>query len=191
MRALLLNGSLKNEEEIDTLYSSIIEKIEEKGFEIESIILRDINIAACQGCFDCWVRSPGVCRTDDYGRDVAKKMVQSNLIVHFTPITFGGYSSELKKVIDRFIPTISPLFTKRKGETHHIHRYQNRASIIAVGFLDNPDEEQEKTFKQLISRNTLNMGAPIHEAIIYVKGQENADFIRKFNTILEKVEGHA
>ena len=191
MRALLLNGTLKNDGQIDTLYSLIIEKIEEKSFEVESLILRDINVAACQGCFDCWVKSPGVCRTDDYGREIAKKMVQSNLIVHFTPITFGGYSSEIKKVIDRFIPTISPLFTKRKGETHHIHRYHNRASIIAVGFLDNPDEEQEKIFKDLIYRNTLNMGAPIHEAIIYTKGQENADFITKFNKILEKVENLA
>jgi multimeric flavodoxin WrbA len=190
MKALFLDGSLKKDSEIDNLQSSIIEELKTSGFEVELILLREYKVAACQGCFDCWVKSPGKCKTEDYGQEVAKKMVQSNLIIHFTPIIFGGYSSEIKKVIDRFLPTILPFFTKREGETHHKYRYQNRASIIAVGFLDESDEEQEKTFKELVYRNSLNMGAPIHEAVIYIKNQEKADFMRKFNTILEKVKAH-
>ena len=191
MKALILDGSLKEDSEIGPLYSSIVSKIEKKGFEVESITLRNVNVAACQGDFDCWVKTPGECRTDDYGREVAQKMVQSNLIVHFTPITFGGYSSEIKKVIDRFLPTISPFFTKRNGETHHKHRYQKRASIIAIGFLDKPDKEQQKIFKDFVFRNSLNMGAPIHEGIIYTKDQKMDDFIKELHTILEKVEVNA
>ncbi|MFX1567580.1 MAG: flavodoxin family protein [Promethearchaeota archaeon] len=188
MKVLLLNGTLKKDSDIDELYSSILEELEKKGFETESIILRETSVAACQGCFDCWVKSPGECRTDDYGREIAKKMVQSDLIVHFTPITFGGYSSELKKVIDRFIPTILPFFLKRDGETHHEHRYARRASIIAVGFLEEADNEKELTFKELIYRNSINMGTPIHEAIVYIKNQDKSDFTDNFNTILQKIE---
>jgi multimeric flavodoxin WrbA len=188
MKALLLDGSLKKDLDMDKIYNLIIEELERTGFDIEPILLREVNVAACQGCFDCWVKTPGECRTDDYGREVAKKMVQSSLIIHFTPITFGGYSSELKKVIDRFLPTILPFFTKREGETHHLYRYTNRASIIAIGFLDAPDDEQELIFKELVYRNSLNMGAPIHEAMIYTKNQDTSDFISKFTTILQKVE---
>lgn len=188
MKVLLLNGTLNQESDIDKIYSSILDELKTKGFEIDSILLRDLNVAACQGCFDCWVKSPGECRTADDGRKVAKKMVQSNLIIHFTPITFGGYSSELKKVIDRFLPTILPFFTKREGETHHLYRYQPRASIIAIGFLNNQDEEKELIFKELVHRNSLNMGAPIHEGIIFYKDQIESEFLDKFNTILQKVE---
>jgi len=186
MKALLLDGSLNNE--FDMIHSSIVEELERNGFEVESILLREVKVAACQGCFDCWIKTPGECKTDDYGRDVAKKMVQSNLIIHFTPITFGGYSSELKKVVDRFIPTILPFFTKRKGETHHKYRYEKRASIIAVGFSDEPDDEKESIFNELVYHNSLNMGAPVHEAIIYIKNQSKNDFINKFAKILKKVE---
>jgi multimeric flavodoxin WrbA len=188
MKALVLDGSLTKDSDIERLYASILEELESKGFEIETILLQDIKVAPCQGCFDCWVKTPGECRTDDEGREIAKKMVQSQLIIHFTPITFGGYSSELKKVIDRFIPTILPFFTKREGETHHKHRYENRASIIAVGFLNKSDEEQESTFKELVNRNSLNMGAPIHEAIIYNKAQDSLVFINNFTKILQQVE---
>ncbi|MFX1594052.1 MAG: flavodoxin family protein [Promethearchaeota archaeon] len=186
MKALLLDGSMNNE--FDMIHSSIVGELERNGFEVESILLREVKVASCQGCFECWVKSPGECKIDDYGRDVARKMVQSNLIIHFTPITFGGYSSEIKKVIDRFIPTILPFFTKRKGETHHKYRYENRGSIIAVGVLDNPNEEKESIFKELVYRNSLNMGAPVHEAIIYSKNQNKNDFINKLANILKKVE---
>ncbi len=189
MKALLLDGNLKND--FDMIHSLLIEELERNGFEVESILLREVKVAACQGCFDCWVKTPGECKTDDYGRDVAKKMVQSNLIIHFTPITFGGYSSELKKVIDRFIPTILPFFIKRNGEIHHKYRYEKRASIIAVGVLDKSDEEKEAIFKELVYRNSLNMGAPVHEAIIYTNNLSKNDFIGEFTKILNKVEGTA
>lgn len=188
MKALLLDGSLKTNLDIKKIHSSIVEELERKGFETEALILRDINVAACQGCFECWVKTPGECKTDDYSREVAKKMVQSDINIHLTPIIFGGYSSELKKVIDRFIPIILPFFTKRDGETHHKHRYQERNSIIAIGFLDEADDEKESIFKELVYRNSLNMGARIHEALIYVKNQSQSDFIGKFTTILEKIE---
>ena len=96
MKALVLDGSLTKDSDIDIIYSSIIKELESKGFDIETILLQNTKVAPCQGCFDCWVKTPGECRTDDDGREIAKKMVQSQLIIHFTPITFGGYSSELK-----------------------------------------------------------------------------------------------
>jgi len=189
MKALLLDGSLKDD--FDIIRSLLIEELERKGFEVESILLRETKVAACQGEFDCWLKTPGECKTDDDGRELAKKMVQSNLIIHFSPITFGGYSSELKKVLDRFIPDILPFFTKRDGETHHKYRYEKRSSIIAVGVLDKPNEEKESVFKELIYRNSLNMGAPVHEAIIYTKNLNKNDFINEFANLLEKVEGLA
>lgn len=186
MKALLLDGT--SNKAYDNVLSSIIEELKKNRFEIDLVFLEDIDVAACQGCFDCWVKNPGECRTDDYSREITKKMVQSDLIIHFTPITFGGYSSELKKVIDRFIPSILPFFTKRNGETHHKYRYEKRASIIAVGLMDQPNEEKESTFRELVYRNSLNMGAPLHESLIYTKNLSENEFINKFDIVLKQVE---
>ncbi|MFX1438550.1 MAG: flavodoxin family protein [Promethearchaeota archaeon] len=186
MKALLLDGSLNND--FDMIRSSIIAELEKSGFKVESIVLRDVKVAACQGDFECWLKTPGECKIDDDGRELAKKMIQNDLIIHFTPITFGGYSSELKKVLDRFIPNILPFFTKRNGETHHKYRYEKNSSIIAVGVLDKSNEEKESIFKELVYRNSLNMGAPVHESIIYIKNLNKNDFINQFSNILKKVE---
>jgi len=191
MKALLLNGCNKEDSEIDALFNSIMKELENNGWEIEAINLRDVNVAPCQGCFECWVKTPGECKIDDYGRDLAKKMVQSDLIIHFTLITFGGYSSELKKAVDRFIPTLLPFFAKIEGEIHHKHRYENRASIIVIGTLNQPDSDKETVFKTLVQRNSLNTKAPIHEALIYIKQENNLKFLSDFNKILKKVGGSA
>ena len=191
MKVLLLNGTNKEDSEIDALYNSIMKELENKNWEIDSIILRDVTIAPCQGCFECWIKTPGECKIDDESREITKKMVNSDLIIHFTPITFGGYSYELKKAIDRFIPILLPFFTKRDGEVHHIHRYEKRASVMVIGFLPQPDNEKETVFKTLVQRNSLNMGAPIHEALIYVKQESDGKFLNSFREILKKVEGLA
>lgn len=188
MKALVLDGSLNND--LGTISSILTEELKIHGFDPELIPLKETKVAPCQGCFECWVKSPGECKIDDSGREVARKIVQSDLIIHFTPITFGGYSSEIKKVLDRFIPTISPFFTIRKGETHHKYRYEKRASIIVVGILDAWDDEEVSTFKELVYRNKINMGSPLHEAIVFTKDQNKEDILTGFSNVLKQVEGY-
>lgn len=188
MKALILNGTKEKDPEIDEVYDSIISEMSKRGWETNAFILKEIKIAPCQGCFGCWIQTPGECIIKDYEAEIIKMMVQSDLIIHYTPITFGGYSSELKKVIDRSIPVLLPFFTKVKGELHHKHRYENLPSVIVVGILFHPDEEKENVFKTLVYRNSINMASPIHEVLIHVKGQNPSEFLDGFNKILTNVE---
>ena len=188
MKSLLLNGTKDPDSEIDVLYQSLVDELNQRGWDINSLILREFNIAPCQGCFDCWVKTPGVCRIDDFSRELTGEMVHSDLIIHFTPITFGGYSSELKKAVDRFIPVLLPFFQKIDGEIHHKFRYKTRPSIIVIGYLEEPNPEYERTFRSLINRNSFNMGAPIHESLIYTKGFILSNFLNDFKQIVTEVE---
>ena len=119
MKTLVLNGSLKGDDTLDLAYQAIMDRLNELESEIDTYILHDTKIASCLGCFICWTKTPDICVTNDEGREIGKKFIQSDLVVYLTPITYGGYSSELKKAVDRIIPNISPFFMNRKGETHH------------------------------------------------------------------------
>ena len=132
------------------------------GWRVRRLALREIDIAPCLGCFGCWVKTPGVCVIDDAGRDVARQIAQSDLLVYITPLTFGGYSSELKKVLDRSIPNILPLFRRVKGEVHHVKRYARHPRLLGIGVsAKGPiDPEDEELFETLVHRNAINMAAP-------------------------------
>jgi hypothetical protein len=135
------------------------------GYEVTTFRLRDLSIAPCTGCFSCWVRTPGLCVVDDAARTIAAAVIRSGLIVLLTPITFGGYSSELKKAMDRMIPLILPFFARIEKETHHVPRYPRFPRILAVG-VGPATTEEERLFGRLARRNATNLHAPREEAFV-------------------------
>jgi hypothetical protein len=75
-------------------------------------------------------------------------------------VTFGGYSSELKKAVDRLIPLNSPFFKKISGEVHHKPRYGRYPRILAIGSLPGRDAESEQIFRTLVRQNAINFHSP-------------------------------
>jgi multimeric flavodoxin WrbA len=160
MKTLILDG-LEHSNEI----SAFIRKdLRLKGLEAERALLSRMTIAPCRGCFQCWVRTPGVCVIDDDGRKVTEAAMKSDIIVMLTKITFGGYSSHLKKAADRFLPILSPFFMKIGGEVHHRRRYTRYPAMIGIGIQEADDPESAALFSLIIQRHALNIHCPWHMA---------------------------
>jgi len=186
MKALVLNGT-EEDEASKTVYKIMTEELENSGLMVDMLILRDMEIASCLGCFGCWIKSPGICVIDDAGRDVAKKIIQSDLVIFFTPVTFGGYSSELKKAVDRLVQNISPFFAKINGEVHHKPRYEKYPSLLGLGMLPEPDEECERLFKTLVRRNAINMYSPASTGGVVFNNQSSEKMRGEISRLLSEV----
>ena len=159
MRALILNGSNKNDAGGERVKAALVTELQAGGWEVEHILLCEQKIGNCAGDFFCWVRSPGVCNVDDDNRTIAAAIVHSDLVVYLTPVTFGGYSSALKRMVDHQIQNVSPFFAQIQGETHHQKRYGKYPDFLAVGWLDRPDAQAEAVFRSLAGRNAVNFFA--------------------------------
>jgi multimeric flavodoxin WrbA len=162
MKAVILDGSLDVDPLLGQAREVIADELGGMGWQVEALTLREMEICPCVGCFGCWTQTPGECLIDDAGRDVARSIIQSKLVVYLTPITFGGYSSELKKALDRSICLVSPFFVKVDGEVHHRPRYEHYPCLLGVGVLAQHNAESERAFANLVERNALNMHAPAH-----------------------------
>jgi hypothetical protein len=157
------------------------------GWEVDVLRLAEIEIAPCLGCFSCWIKTPGVCVIDDAGRDVARRIVQSDLVVYLTPVLFGGYSPELKKALDRSIPNILPLFQRVKGEVHHVKRYARYPRLAGIGILPDRNDEEGEIFETLIRRNALNMHAAAVESTAYSVTDTDETVKRRIEWALSEV----
>lgn len=156
MKTLILDGSHVE----DAMSSRISSALRAHAPRAETIVLREQKIGNCAGDFFCWVRSPGLCNIDDDNRIIAEKIVQSDLLVYLTPVTFGGYSSALKRMVDHQIQNILPYFARIDGEIHHQPRYQRYPSLLTIGWMKQPDAQAEAVFRHLVQRNAINMYAP-------------------------------
>ena len=159
MKVTILDGSLKADSTANRVQKFLLKILKDQGWHVEHILVREKLIGHCAGDFFCWVRNPGVCIIDDDNRLIAESIANSHLLVLLTPITFGGYSSTLKRAVDHMIQNISPFFTQINGETHHQKRYQNYPDYLAIGWMDKPDAQVESIFRTLTWRNALNFHA--------------------------------
>jgi NADPH-dependent FMN reductase len=177
MRALVLNGALAGDEGLRPIEEAVGSTLAACGWIAERIQLRDIFIAYCKGCFDCWIKTPGLCATRDGAGVVTRALACSDLVVLLSPITFGGYSSELKKALDRSIGIVSPFFTRLDGEVHHKARYARHPALLGIGVSEDRDPEEAQIFARLVDRNAINFHAPAH-AVCLVSRDDSPEQMR-------------
>ncbi len=150
-------------------------ELEGSGWKTETIHLNSMNINPCVGCFRCWHTTPGICsgvRQDD-AENILRTVIQSQLLVFLTPLTYGGYSSEIKKIYGRFLGLLQPGIQMIDGEVHHLKRYDEYPSFLAIGMTDEIDEDVVELFKTLVDRNSKNFFPPLHHAGVLTYSDEN------------------
>jgi multimeric flavodoxin WrbA len=169
MKALILNGAFSGQDLLDQAGDLLAQELQRRQWETVVFRLREMNIRECVGCFNCWVKTPGLCATQDDAVELNRQMSQSDLIVFLTPIHFGGYGSILKRAMERTVlPNLLPFLYSYGGETHHPTRYGKHPRILAIGTLPNRDPEMEWIFSNLLNRNTRNThGAQSSTAFLY------------------------
>ncbi|NYT08035.1 MAG: flavodoxin family protein [Methanomicrobiales archaeon] len=187
MRAVVLDGSLQGDQTSRTAREVLEEELKENGWKVRSLQLRDMDIGPCDECYRCWTRHPGLCASHDQGRMIPGLYVTSDLAVFLSPVTFGAYSSQLKKALDRMIPNVLPFFEKYDGEVRHRKRYPAYPKLVAIGILDRPVQSGETIFRKLVERNAITFSAPAHAAG-FVYGSEDQESIRLgMRTVLSRV----
>ena len=189
MKAIILDGSRKNDLTGRKVSSTLVTQLKSRGWEVEHVQLCDIKIGNCAGDFFCWVRSPGLCNVNDNNRIIARSIANCQLMVYLTPVTFGGYSSNLKKMVDHQIQNVLPYFAKVNGETHHQRRYPAPyPDFLAIGWMDQPDAQSEAVFRHLAYRNAINLYAKHSVAGVVLAGQSEGQIQASVQNWLDELQ---
>lgn len=121
-------------------------------------LARKMNINYCCGCWDCWVKTPGLCRHQDDMPEVLRSIINSDLFVFVSPVHMGFVSSLTKKISDKIIPLVHPYIGIFHGEMHHLKRYK-RYPKLGLLLLDRGGQPQEvhDIITQAHKRMALNL----------------------------------
>ncbi|HTY46440.1 MAG TPA: NAD(P)H-dependent oxidoreductase [Methanomassiliicoccales archaeon] len=171
MRALILDGTVGEGSFDRSVGMLAAELLKGAGWEVDHLLLSEMSIAPCTGCFNCWIRTPGECSQQDEAEKVVRAMAKASLWVYVTPVIFGGFSYQLKKGLDRLIPILLPEFKVFANETHHPLRYHEGFDVLGIGINEAEDAEWNATFKTLVKRNALNAHSKHNGAIVVERGR--------------------
>lgn len=187
MNAVILNGMEPGDRSIASIQRTLVDALEKRRWNVEPFILHSLDVRPCAGCFGCWLQTPGQCVRHDTDA-VAASVARSDLTIYLSPVTFGGYSSQLKKILDHLIFLMLPFFKSVDGETHHVPRYKKQANLLVIGTMDRPDSEDEAIFTTLAERNAINMSAPRWASGVMV-GEPDSEAAREtIKTLLTQVK---
>jgi multimeric flavodoxin WrbA len=158
MQITILNGNPENRNtHLDEYLDQLVDRLASSGHSVNNLTLRDMDLAYCIGCLECWVKTPGMCKTDDDGREVSQAYINSDFVLWASPVIMGFYSALLKMVTDKFVGHVHPYGVFVDGEVHHAPRYE---SYPHGGLLleKDPmtDEEDIQIISNIHSRTVLN-----------------------------------
>lgn len=141
MKILAINGSPRcKNSNTDKLLVPFLKGAEKSGAEVEEIYLSQKNIKGCQGCFACWVKTPGKCiLKDDMTEEIMDKVNNSDVLILGTPLYAFSMSGQMKIFIDRMIPVMEPFFVEKNGKMSHPRRREKPWKVILIsneGFME-------------------------------------------------------
>lgn len=167
------------------LEESLISNLDSSKHTYHYFKMIDYNILPCTSCGSCNENTPGICILNDEYETIISKIAKTDLLILFTPITYGGYSSALKKIIDRFMTIGTPFYIVKNNTMLHKMRY-DISNLLCIGELDNSLHFYDKSissFKLLANRNAINMNLKL-ETYVYDKNESSLEI--NFKDFFEK-----
>lgn len=146
--------------------------------------VNDLNIHHCNGCWSCWLKTPGNCVFNDDMIDIYKSIVKSDLLIFVSALKAGLVESSIKKVMDRMFALLLPHMTVVEGQLHHIPRYdkQPKLGLVIMGQKDY-SKEQDEILKEFMYRFSLNFNHGTGNFVHYYNSANSKELINEINNI--------
>jgi putative NADPH-quinone reductase len=121
LKVLVFNSSPRKEKGNTALIlNPFIEGMREAGADVDLYYNYDLKIKPCRGCFNCWLKTPGICSQMDDMQWLIPKMRDADVLVYATPLYSYGMNGQMKNLIDRMIVLAEPFMEVVKGRSRHI-----------------------------------------------------------------------
>lgn len=111
----------------DEIYENI-QKLYNEPLKV--VRLEDKSITACIGCWNCWLKNPGICAIKDKMAESYPNYVNSDTVILLMSTAQGFINHQAKAFLDRTIPHYHPYIEMVDGECHHVARYKGYPDMV-------------------------------------------------------------
>jgi multimeric flavodoxin WrbA len=133
MKVLAFNCSPKMDKGNTALIlSPFLEGMKEAGAEVDLFYTKKLKINPCQGCFTCWLKTPGVCFQKDDMQMLHPKLRDADIWVFATPVYVDGVTGPMKNLLDRLLPMLYPFYELRDGHCRHPLREGHKPGKVVL-----------------------------------------------------------
>ena len=129
MKIVVLTGSPRKNSNTGYMAERFIAGATEAGHEVFKFDCARSDVSGCIGCNHCSMNGP--CIYDDDFSKLRPKLIEADLVAFVSPMYYFGFSSQLKRVIDRFYAINGQI----KGAS--------KKAVFMMAYADNSKSEAE------------------------------------------------
>jgi NAD(P)H-dependent FMN reductase len=153
-KVLAINGSHRSEKGItEIVMRRFLAGAAGAGAEVEVVYPAKMKIAPCLADFDCWFKTPGVCRHKDDMAALMKKHKGADLLVLATPVYVDSMSGYMKLMLERLVSGAEPFFIFDGKRTLHPKTIGHRQKVVVISTCAFPERSTfdavSLTFKKI------------------------------------------
>ena len=145
MKLLVVRGNPRKHGHTQHLTDLFVQGARAAGAEVTDVDLQARQIAPCNGCYRCWVATPGQCVHRDDMPELLRAFLEADVVVCSTPLYYYSISSRMQLFLERTLPLTAPgLDTTPDGLSRNRTRYPEKwrgktLVFLAVGALREPE----------------------------------------------------
>ncbi|MBU1275024.1 MAG: flavodoxin family protein [Proteobacteria bacterium] len=160
MRVLIINGSARGAKGVTAkLAGALAQGLTQGGAQVETLYVKDLNIAPCMACLSCMHLNPGHCVQRDDMDVVVPLLKQADILVWAAPVYTDTMSAQLKAVMDRCICSMQPfLFADALGFTRHPMAWDMPKRVMLVSTCSFPEPATFDSLVATVRAQAVNFG---------------------------------
>lgn len=130
----------------------------QSGAKILNIQLVEKKITPCNGCGDCFYKTPGKCVFKDDMSALIHRYLTSDVVVFATPLYMDNVTTLLKTFIDRLMPILKPYYEKdSSGQYRRSIRPDKSPEFIVISGCAMPEQGQFDVLRFFFKRLSRTM----------------------------------
>ncbi len=173
MKVTAINGSPRGRHSsTQKMLAAFLRGAEQAGAQTQEVFLAKKKISPCQGCFSCWLKTPGSCVLKDDMEELRPLLEATDLLVLGTPLYYDHITAQLKTFMDRSIPGCEPYFQKDAwGECRHTRRNGGLSpKLVLLSNCGFPERSHFQVLSHWIERVARNMKTEVLAEIYASQG---------------------
>lgn len=136
----------------DKVGEVLYRRLQGKAEEVHYHNIQDKKISTCLGCDYCLTKSYLECTIKDDMQDLYSDLLMSNTLILTTPVCFGSYSAQIKKMLDRMVVLGDARYGFNGKEiTAMFLNKKQKVLVLAIDALEN----DKTTMLHLVNENKI------------------------------------
>jgi multimeric flavodoxin WrbA len=123
------------------------------------------SIAACIGCWNCWLKDPGKCIMKDQMAESYPDYVNSDTVILLMSTAQGFINHQAKAFFDRTIPHYHPYIEIVGGECHHVARYKSYPDMVFYYDTEGLTNQEEQVIEDYLYRTAYHFKSKAYRIV--------------------------